>query len=144
MLEAPQSRCSGRSDCEECFPPPSCAPPRAVGQRRFVVFANESGASLSWHAAAVEGSLLGSFDAVARSGQIAVDSWRWPSLGCDGNVELVVARLKPLGGRGGAHGRFHCRTMLTRPTLDGKRNRGVTLWLCSAMTDPWLVSSAII
>lgn len=81
--------------------PRSCAPPLLVNGCS-VVFAKESGASLSWHAAAVEGSLLNSANAFAKPGQIVVDSSRWPSFGCDGNVKLVVARLKPLGGRGGA------------------------------------------
>lgn len=79
--------------------PRSCAPPLLVNGCS-VVFAKESGASLSWHAAAVEGSLLNSANAFAKPGQIVVDSSRWPSFGCDGNVKLVVARLKPLGAVG--------------------------------------------
>lgn len=54
--------------------------------------------------------------------EMAVFWLRWECQACRCQIE---ASGRPWG----CHGRFHCGTMLTRPTLDGKQNRGVPLWL---------------
>ena len=121
------------------FPPSILRPSLSVNLRRSVVFAKESGASLSWHVTAVEGSVLGAVDAVAKPGQIVVRFVEMAVfLVAMGMSKLAVARLKPLG-RGGAGG--HARKVSLSHHADATNSRRKAepggspcgFW---AMTDP--------